>query len=224
MKIVDGALVMEHSSPEGNLGDSMGETARLSRMARKAKVFDVYNRLILSQFRSPDGYLRHPQCIWREDDTSGDMYLPWLIEVDKMYSTDRYSSEMKSRVVKNFMRYGNNNIIHPGFFAEMVNWNWLRTQNVNSQFDLFQFKYRWSDEHNKFEANETSSADYLNWMMVACDGPEWLRNRVSNQTLKEKVTSYYAPEAPFDHQWFLNIAFKFIDLHFPNGRVAIGPA
>lgn len=226
MKIVSGALVYENSSQYGNIGESMAETARLHRMIRKIcekETTDlqlISDELNLAQFRTDKGYLRHPDApfkddkgdSWREDDTDGDMYLPWYLE-----ATPAQQREMKWRVIRNFMRYGNGDLVQPGFAAEIFNQDWARTKCCQVQLDLFSLKYRWSDAdglawYNHFQPTETSAADYLNFSMVMCERPESIRAQVRAQTLIEKFESYYGWDANKD--WYLDIARKFLRLYF----------
>lgn len=213
MKIIDGALVFEHSSEQGNLGDSMGETARLHRMARLIGKDALAAKLVLSQFRTDIGYIRHPECIWREDDTSGDMFLPWYLE-----ATKEQQNEMCWRTIKKGFRYGNGDFIHPGFLAEITNCAWAREKFALAQARMFELKYRWGDAGNKLEANGDSSADYLNWTMVASTCSKEVRDAIPNSVLKEKFSSYYKPEAPHSPEWFLNIVFSFLDTYFTKGK------
>ncbi len=223
-----GAVTMEHSSREGNIGDAMSDTSRVFFWALVCKRYDITNRLNLALFRTEKGYLRHPEApfkgdigsngepikdSWREDDTSGDQYQPWYRAMSPWIYMDAMEKkkEMRSRVLKNFCRYGNGDFIHPGFGAELANWDWAQTQAMNSQFDLFNLKWRWSDEHNKFEPNENSAADYINWFTLLHNRPEWLIQRCPKDLIKSKVATYYAPEKE-KANWVIQLAHNYIDI------------
>lgn len=232
MIIINGAIELEQCKWPGNIGDSMADTSRLHRQltriltdpknARTYTWHDILISLDLTQFRTPEGYLRSLKApckgdldlaglpikeSWREDDTSGDQYMAWYLE-----APDDLKKEMRNRVVKNFLRYGNNQLIHPGFGAQLANWQWLITRTSEAQRGLFEFTWRWDDEHNQFREMETSSADYLNYSMIASDAPEWLRKLTPAKLLKEKYANYWKNEPNVD--WYLEIAFAYCDRYF----------
>lgn len=230
MKLLEGAIELEQCEWPGNIGDQCADTLRLHRAMRKLHQksllteaeWQLFRKINPNQFRTSVGLLRSLKApfkgqldlngvpikdSWREDDTSGDQYLPWYLE-----ATLEQQVEMRSRIIRNFFRYGNNQIIHPGMATELMNWDWAKTQVLNSQVDLFEFKWRWDDEHNTFRENENSSADYLNYSVHACDRPEWLRSRTKADLLISKWESYWEKEPNKD--WYLEIIIKFLRAHY----------
>lgn len=243
MQIIDGAVVRNIPWPGcigDSMRETANLHCMLRKLEERNIHFrepDILKKINLTQFRTSDGYLRHKDApdkgipiapagyinagerilvkdSWREKDTSGDQYILWFREIGHQVPIGKdLQKEMRSRVIKNLMRYGNGDLIHPGFFAEIVNWDWLRKQNLNTQVDLFEQKYRYNDELNKFEPNENSSADYWVWSAIACDfSKKWPANRVGADILKNKFAHYLRDEP--DHQWYLDIACLFADTFF----------
>lgn len=225
-----GGIVLEQCLWPGNIGDQMADTCRLIKVCEGILAKDPLNqfakyirsKLDHKQFISPYGYLRSPKApykgeldmdgnpikdSWREDDTSGDQYQAGLLVFDP-----NERKEMRCRIVRNYCRYGNNQFIHPGFGMQLANWKWGTTQTLNSQVDLFQFKWRWSDEHNAFREMENSSADYLNYSLVASDQPKWLRERTPASLLKEKWAHYWRNEP--NKEFMLELVNLFLDMHY----------
>lgn len=180
-----GCVVMEQSSPEGNLGDSCAETARYAHL--KMLLGDYVADYDLNQFITPLGFVRHPNSIWREDDMSSDQMLPLLLAIRR--NEDARQLIIHSRL-SNY-HTGNGDIVSPGLFAELVDSQTLRTLFLLGQLLLWKLPYRWSDSKNMFEANEESSADYLNFIHIAVYAPRWLRKRIGPSKLMFKVRDYY---------------------------------
>lgn len=204
MKIDElGCLVMEGSSPEGNLGDSCAETARLFLLNKNNPYF-----LDLQRFRTMKGYVRHPNAIWREDDFSSDQALPLFLAMNPYLS-----HEMFLRIVEAGYKTGNGTYVSPGFYALLKGNQWLINMTLWIQTLIFKFPWRWSDERKWFEKSEGSSGDYLNWIHASQYAFPWVRNLIKKETLKQKVRDYYKPEP--NSAWLINLYDEFINEHFP---------
>lgn len=223
--IVDiyGSVVMQHSTSFGNIGDAFAETSRVKIWAETVGNKGILSMLNTDQFRTPKGYLRHINApfkgdidsngevvkeSWREDDTSGDQYSPGY----EGFTLDSYRKEMRNRVVKNFLRYGNNNLIQPGFAAQMLEWNWAKTRAMEAQANMFKFKWRWSDEFNRFEPMENSAADYMNWFTLAKGQPDWLIHMVPKDVIKQKIEVYYGGPEKESANWVIQLAHSHVDV------------
>lgn len=213
MKIDElGCLVMEHSSPEGNLGDSCAESSRLDHMNYLLGKSPQCN---LTKFVTITGYVRHPLVpeSWKEKDFSSDQALPLLLCFKmKNHWNGLYADQMRSRIMANYWRTGNNNFVSPGLFAELIGCKWLRAFFLLVQMLLFKFPYRWSDSKKWFESTDGSSGDYLNFIHLGVHAPKWVRRLVSKSMLKQKVSDYYAPEPKSD--WLIKIYDEFIEKYF----------
>jgi len=165
----------------------------------------------LSRFRTDNGYVRHPNSPWREDDFSSDQALPLWLAYQQM-SKDYLGSEMTWHIHNNLYRTGNGDFIPPNFFFMILEWRWAVSLCVVLQALIFKFPWRWSDSKKWFESNEDMSADYLNWTMTALFAHGWARGVISRDKLKERFAHYYRHEP--NSAWFLAIANKFIDYYF----------
>jgi len=185
-------LVMEHSSFEGNRGDSCAETARYAHL--KMLLGDYKSDVNLNIFVTPLGYIRHPEVpdSWKEKDFSEDQGKPLYLAFKKMQSPQM--DEMKKRINNADNRMGNGDLITPGFYGILHDYNWLNTTSVFVQSLIFKFPYRWSDSKKWFEKSEGSSADYLNHIHTAVYAPKIIRKMVSKDRLKERIRHYYSNE------------------------------
>jgi hypothetical protein len=206
MKIDEfGCLVMEHSSPEGNLGDSCAETGRLEHMLM---VLGEPSQCSMFPFLTDKGYVRHPNAIWREDDFSSDQALPFYL----VTKNRPLGIQMHQRIQAAGWKTGNGTFVSPGFYALLKDSQFLINQTLAAQALIFKFPWRWSDSKKWFEKSEGSSADYLNWIHAAAYAYPWVRNMIPKQRLKDKVIDYYDSE-PYSI-WVVELYERFIDLHF----------
>jgi hypothetical protein len=187
-------VVLEQCTWPGSIGDSMAETARLSILL---DFLGLPNDLGLSAFITPTGYVRHPTApehdekgeSWRETDMVSDQCLPWFVAEGAMRK-----DEMRERIKANGWRTGNGDPVSPIFWAELKGYTWLRVIFLLIQLLLFNLAFRWSDANNAFEETSDSSCDYLNFIIVSLYAPKWFRKLCPEETLKQKVRSYYATE------------------------------
>lgn len=189
MKLVNGAIELEQCERPGSIGDSCAETSRYAHL--KMLLGDYVTDYSLMQFVTPLGYIRHPDVPedWKEKDFSNDQALPLFLAFRRSVSFQ--ALEMKNRLK---WRVGNGDLISPGLFAELHDSQFLRTTCLLAQLALWKLPWRYNEAKNKFEANENSSADYLNFIHVAVYAPRWLRRRLDPGNLILKVCDYYLPE------------------------------
>lgn len=189
-----GCMEMEQVKWPGSIGDSAAESGRYEHL--KMLLGDYVHICNLENFVTPLGYVRHPTAPtdpdWREKDFSSDQSLPLYLAWRKGANFAR-TNQMERRYRRDLFRTGNGDLLTPGLFAEMYA-SWLRVPLLLGQLALFKFNWRWNDEKNKFEENEESSCDYINFIHVAVYAPRWLRRRIDPSKLHAKVVHYYAPE------------------------------
>lgn len=202
-----GLYILEQN-PEGNsgnLGDACAENARIVHLQiRLIRPTDIPLQL----FRTALGYVRHPDSPWRENDMSSDQLLPLYLCYKQLYQSLGY--EMFDRIERAKWHTGNGDIVSPGFYAFLKDWQWLVDANVLAQALILNLPYRWSDSKKWFE--KTGSADFLNWIHAAFYAPHLVREFISKKTLKEKVASYYAPEP--NSQFLIDLYNTAIDWYF----------
>jgi hypothetical protein len=186
--IKDGTIILEQCPYPGNIGDSCPETSRYKLLVPDAAVD-------LHQFITANGIVRHPTAPegWRESDTSGDQVEPLALTC-----TDLLREVIWIETKANGYRLGNGDLISPRLYAILTGRRWLLAICIFIQGLLFRFPYRWSDSKKQFESNETSSADYLNYIVAALHAPRWSRCLTSRALLKQKVRDYYKPEPNSD--------------------------
>jgi hypothetical protein len=179
----------------GNIGDSCAETCRLINLQRYIGENPVTQYANLFNFITPNGFLRHPDAPegWRENDFSSDQALPFLLAA-RSFSLSYLVNTIEKRIKEDHWKTGNGDFVSPLFYASLKDSDLLKNITLLGQAALFKMPWRWSDEHNKFEENSESSADYLNWINVAIHQPQWVRNLISKEKLFDKVTKYYASE------------------------------
>lgn len=197
-------LIMEHSSWEGNRGDSCAETSRYAHLKMLLGDYNLMD-IDLSAFDCDTGWVRHPDLeyfrdskneSWGASDMTSDQMLP-------LYLTSRraglgQTTGIERCIKRDWYRTGNGDLITPGFWAELHDASFDRAVFELAQIGLFKFKYRWNDGTNKFEETENSACDYLNFIHVAVYGPKWVRKLVDKQTLKDKVQTYYQNELLYE--------------------------
>lgn len=197
-----GCLVRETEYP-GNVGDSMAETSRKA-------ILDIVNfeEGIFPQnsFETKNGFVRHMDSPWREDDMSSDQMLPYILTRRLL---NRTISEKWLKIP------GTTKTVSPGvYFAVRENWYGLSIVNMLQGF-LFKIPYRWSDDDRlkgklwKLEKSSGSSADYLNYVAVLCFLKRmnvWFYNPVSKQKMLEKITDYYqnGSDPEKNSQWIID--------------------
>lgn len=200
-----GCLIMEHSSWEGNRGDSCAETARYAHL--KMLLGDYKQDYNLNSFVIPGlGYVRHPDLLhfvdekgvsWGLTDFSSDQALPLYLAFKKASMWYEFD-EMSERLWYSGFRTGNGDLLSPGLLAEYFDYQVLRSGLLVGQVGLFHFKYRWNDELNKFQETEESSCDYINFIHTAVYAPQWVRDLTDKEVLKQKVWSYYLIEMLYE--------------------------
>lgn len=185
-------LVMEHSSYEGNRGDSCAETSRYVHL--KMLLGDYYMDVNLNTFVTPLGYIRHPEVPedWKEKDFSEDQGKPLYLAFKK--AGFHQADQMKKRIKDAGNRMGNGDLITPGFWGILHDSKLLVNMSVLIQSLIFKLPYRWSDSKKWFEKSEGSSADYLNHIHMAVYSPKWIRRLVNKEVLKNKIKDYYSIE------------------------------
>jgi hypothetical protein len=198
-----GAVVREKHGYPGDIGDACADTARLELIA-------LFPRVDCSSFRTPGGYVRHPDApahddkgeSWREDDFSSDQAAPLLMSyILNPEKYPGYAREMLQRLSTG--RTGDGNRLSPGLWAIVNGWDGLMAFLTLIQALIFLFPLRWSDAENapwhrlQWGGDE---GDYLNWIayleymdmigyrktMRLC---YWIR---SPMLALKKVTIYYA--------------------------------
>lgn len=188
----DNFLIITDEGTPGALGDSCAETARYAIL--KGHPVGVW-----SDFRTNIGYLRHPDSIWREDDTSSDQLVPYLIVLDLQNEKDLLQ-EARSR-----LKWTNANKHIASVGLMLLSRNWLTTLSIVNLIQGFIFKvpFRWNDGSRSIERTEKTSADYLNWFIIAV----YLKRKkvpfsglakkvVTKEKLLERVNNYYSnPDA-----------------------------
>lgn len=202
MKIERGTVVFEQCGFPGNVGDSCAESARYNNLCAKLKLPPPCD---LSLFFTNElgGLIRHPSLenyrdekgnSWAEDDFSSDQGLPLLIACKNQVSAWHLIPKIKERIAFTNYHTGNGDIVNAPFLAELKDWNWLTTACVWGQARLFSLPFRWNEAKNKFEENEESSADYLNFFHLGLEAPQAVRRLVPMEKLFNKILDYYEPE------------------------------
>lgn len=203
-------VVLDQCGFPGNIGDSCAETCRLINLQRYLgeTPTTTYNNLF--NFITPNGFLRHPDVPegWREDDFSSDQGLPFLLAA-RSFSLNYLVHAIEVRIKEDGWKTGNGDFVSPLFFGVLKDSNFIKNMALVTQAALFKMPWRWSDEHNRFEENFESSADYLNWINVAIHQSRWVRRTIDKTILKTKVRSYYRSEK--SAQWLIDIYDKAID-------------
>lgn len=202
-----GLILMEQTGFPGNVGDSCAETFRYALLKQflgqplpEEEVLKA-----ISNTETTRGFLRHPTSPWRENDFSGDQWLPRFLAITPFKPF--CAQMMIVRLGVDGYRTGNGDPIAPILYAAVKRFG---NNNQPTFFDvalliqvpLFLLPFRWSESRGWFESNKDSSADYLNWFiyLVHCEihgHSLWskLSKRWMNpKRLIEKVTQYYKVE------------------------------
>lgn len=200
-----GCVIMEHSSWEGNRGDSAAETSRYAHL--KMLLGDYKQNYNLKSFIVPGlGYIRHPELLdfkdnkgdsWSYDDFSSDQALPLYLAFRKECSC--CVKGMQDRISDNWYRTGNGDLITPGLFAELKDSQVLRSTLLLGQQLIFKLPVRYNDEKQGFEPNENSVCDYLNYIHLAVYAPKKIRDMgPSKDKLLDAVYKYYQMELDYE--------------------------
>lgn len=173
-----GCLIREKYVPghPGNLGDSCGETCRAKILGSQRSDF--------MRFCTPNGYLRHPNSIWREDDFSSDMLLPLLMAADLVY-VGTQSNRWRIR--------GTNTFVSAGVWAMARKQYWLLNIVNIIQGWLFNLSWRIADG-GKIERSEGKVQDWLNYICVYVflkRMGKWATLNQSRERCMKAVRKYY---------------------------------
>lgn len=203
-------IVREKDQGPGDLGDSCADTARVA-------VLTLFPLLDLRVFRTPEGYVRHPDSPWREDDFSSDqaapLYMAYTLDPNRYPG---FAEEMETRL--STWRTGDGNRLAPGLWALIHHFDYLVALITLLQGVLFLFPLRWDDSH-RVELKHWwqriqwggDEGDYLNWVsyleyldmlgyrkwVIAC-----YLLRSPSRVLK-KIQTYYANQPNSD--WVVEI-------------------
>jgi len=203
-------IVREKDQGPGDLGDSCADTARITMLS-------LFPAVDLTKFRTPKGYIRHPDSPWREDDFSSDqaapLYMAYTLDPNRYPG---YAWEMEARLSP--WRTGDGKRLSPGLWALVNRFDGLVALITLLQGVLFLFPLRWNDSHHgdikhwwqriQWGGDE---GDYLNWIAYI----EYLdmlgyKHTVracymlrSTKTCMQKVAKYYANQP--NSEWVLDI-------------------
>jgi hypothetical protein len=205
-------IQMEQNPPgdPGNLGDSFAETFRVMALVsltdRDNPVTVQAFRDRYRQVRTAKGLVRHPDSPWREDDFSGDQFLPGYIAAD-LYCCRPEQIDMEAILFLNEWKTGNGNLAPLSFWAAKARANGKpsATRDLTLLLQAWGMKYlpfRWNDEKRWFESTKNSSADYLNWIIsilhAKVRGHTWASKRALKVFTKDelcfRVLHYYSNE------------------------------
>lgn len=205
-------IVMEQCEFPGSIGDSCAETFRYSIFVHylvKDQEFskEAINKALSSTFTTT-GFLRHPDAPkgWREEDFTSDQFLPRMITQD-LVKADGLSMWSYLENNKFCTDSTQRKLATPGIFAAHYRgqrrpslfWDAV---SILGQVLLFKVPYRWDDGKNQFSPTETSSCDYLNWiiLLIQCEllghtlASRLAKRLMHPDLLKSKVLDYYKPE------------------------------
>lgn len=208
-----------HEARPGSIGDSCAET---SRFVTISIVSGVNPNIDLKAFVTEKGPLRHPDTIWREDDTSGDQVFPLIA------ASCLTQPELCSKIIKQIKdagyKTGNGDFITPGMLGQIrraENKKLLAISDIPLliQALLFKVPFRWSDSKKKFESSEGSSGDYLNFINAIAFAkakgnitlPMKLTMKlISKEKCLEMVKHYYRNEQ--ESQFLIDLYSKALDV------------
>ena len=187
----------------GRTGDSLAET---SRYVSIAYVIGDNPKINLAYFVTDKGCLRHPDSPWREDDCSGDQVFP-LIAASALTQPELLAKVLK-QIKDAGYKTGNGDFITPGMLGQIrraEDKKFLAISDIPLviQAVLFKIPFRWSDSKKKFESNDDSSGDYLNFINTLAFAkakgnislPMKLAMKlISKEKCLEKVKHYYRNE------------------------------
>lgn len=158
-----------------NLGDSLAETTRYEILSG--------DRPSLGQFCTSIGFLRHPNSIWREKDTSADQVLP-LVLVRPTLPT-----QFGSRI----LIPGTSTVMSAGLWAAWHrHYKLLNIVNIVQGW-VFNLSWRFADG-GKVERSEGKVQDWLNYLFVYFwlrDNGHWATLNQSKERCIKAVRKYY---------------------------------
>lgn len=206
---VDGyfTLVREQTGPPGCYGDSCNETSRAVVVHRFLKHWSE-EILDLEKFVTENGYVRHPESPWREDDMPTDQMLPLFLAAKKTGNKE-LTGLIINDIKKNKFRTPNGQLVHPIFLAFLTDNKLGIELCLAAQAAFFKIPWRWNDQKKQIESSSNESSDYVNWLVYALDST-WAYKLIPKETLKKKVWEYYKPEP--NSQWLIEIYEKAINL------------
>jgi len=189
-----GCLIREKYEPghPANLGDSCAETARHVILSGEPRP--------LSQFVTSAGFLRHPNSIWREDDTSADQVLPLIL------CRPWYAKGFRIKIP------GTKTIMSAGLWAAWhKHYRLLNVVNIVQGW-LFNIKWRIADG-GKIERSEGQVQDFLNFICVYVflkRSGKWATLNQSKEKCMAAVRKYYleGPDAEPNAEWLVDLYEK----------------
>lgn len=192
-----GCLIREkyEAGHPANLGDSCAETARHVILSGEPRP--------LSQFVTSAGFLRHPNSIWREDDTSADQVLPLIL------CRPWYAKGFRILIP------GTMTIMSAGLWAAWhKHYRLLNVVNIVQGW-LFTIEWRVADG-GKVEPIEGQVQDWLNYLFVYFwlrDNGHWATLNQSKERCMKAIRKYYleGPDAEPNGAWIVDLyerAFK----------------
>ncbi len=205
-------IIMEHSSFEGNRGDAAAETSRYAHCEMLNGNYTVLSKVNLKVFLTLLGGIRHPQVPedWKEKDFSEDQGKPLYLALKRAGMPE--ADKLKKFIKDAGWRMGNGDLITPGFYAILNDWQWLSDVSVLVQSLIFKLPYRWSDSKKWFERTEGSSSDYLNHFHSAVYSPLWIRRLTSKEVMKQKFRDYLKDEP--NSQWVIDSYEQALERHW----------
>ena len=179
MKFDSLGCIVREKYPEGhpgNLGDSLAETARYA-------ILNGVNSVLLGLFWTSIGFLRHPNSIWREQDTSADQVLPLVL------ARTMLSVHLGPRI----LIPGTKTIMSAGLWAAWHHhYRLLNVVNIVQGW-LFNLSWRIADG-GKIERSEGKVQDWLNYICVYVwlrDHGRWATLNQSRDRCMKAVRKYY---------------------------------
>lgn len=192
-----GCLVREKYEPghPANLGDSCAETARYELLSGDSCVS-------LGKFWTSIGFLRHPNSIWREKDTSSDQVLPLVLE----------RTMLPVHLGPRILIPGTKTIMSAGLWAAWhKHYRLLNMVNIVQGW-LFNLSWRIADG-GKLERSEGKVQDWLNYLCVYFwlrDHGHWATLNQSKERCMKAVRKYYleGPDQEKNSEWIVELYEK----------------
>jgi hypothetical protein len=211
-----GLLVREQNGPKdpGRIGDSCFDTS-CDVLANLYLGCNVSCAEKLKMFFTTTGTIRHPKSPWRENDQTSDQDL--LLYVALKLAGNPLHLEMKKAVIARGYRTGNWDFVSPGYLAEILDSQILRSVCLLVQLIFFLFPFYWNDgKWLKGEwpigNNYRRSDGYLAWVLIAVMAPKFIRKLIPKSVLYSKIKSYYAPDP--NSAWVLRNYEQVIERYF----------
>lgn len=188
-----GCLIREkyYEGHPGNLGDSLAETARYELLS------GVEQRL--GQFWTSIGFLRHPNSIWPENDTSADQVLPLVL----------LRPTLPVHIGSRILIPGTKTIMSAGLWAAWHHhYRLLNVVNIVQGW-VFNLSWRVADG-GKIERSEGQVQDWLNYLFVYFwlrDNGHWATLNQSRERCMKAVRKYYleGPDWEPNAQWIVDL-------------------